>query len=241
MRTRTVVSIALLLLPVTGAAQRLPRPRTGTAPGQPVPIGQQPEPIARAEAFQRLRVSAETYPMASYLQAPGYPDKGQPTSWTTVGMGTRVEYRLTPSASATLDLTSSVDGSPMRVQTLELGGRLRRAPSDSRLTPYVDARIGFIAAQNSAGTPGTTGYVPATSQYTGASSYGFGAVAGAGVEYALTNTWALTTGASLMESRLSSSAYGGSGGAASFGMTSYRVTLGIKYNPVRSMVLKSER
>jgi hypothetical protein len=241
MRTRTVVSIALLALPVTGAAQRLPRPRTGTTPGQPVPMGRQPEPIARAEAYQRMRVSVESYPMVSYLQAPGFPEARQPMSWSTLGAGTRVEYRVSPRAAATLDLTSSLDGNPMRVETVELGGRLRRAPSDSRFTPYVDARVGFIAAQASSGTLASSGYVLPSSLYSGASSYGFGASAGAGVEYDLTATWALTTGASLMQSRLTASEYNGSGRTASYGMTALRATLGIKYNPVRSMVLKQEQ
>jgi opacity protein-like surface antigen len=240
MRTLAVVSIALLLLPAGGAAQRQPVPRTGTVPGRPVPIGKQPEPIARAQEFQRLRVSAESYPMASYLRAPGFPDPSQPTSWTTVGAGSRLEYRLTPRAAATLDLTSSLDGSPMRVQTLEIGGRLRRAPSESRVTPYADVRVGFILAEYS-GASGTPGFTRPTSLYMRSSSHGFGAVAGVGVEYAMTNTWAVTTGASLMQSRLSTSGYDGSAAPASYGMTSNRITLGIKYNPVRSMVLKSER
>jgi hypothetical protein len=241
MRTRAMVSIALLLLPVTAGAQRIPTPRTGSAPGRPVPLGRQPEPIARAESYQRLRVSVESYPMASYLQAPGFPGARRPMNWSTLGAGTRVEYRVSPRAAATLDLTSSLDGDPMRVETVELGGRLRRAPSDSRLTPYVDARVGFIATQSSSGTLASSGYVLPSSLYSGASSYGFGGIAGAGVEYALTNTFALTTGASLMTSRLTASEYNGSGRTSSYGMTAYRVSLGIKYNPVRSMVLKSER
>ena len=69
MRTHTVLSIALLLLPAVAEAQRLPQPRGGSQPGRPVPIGKQPEPIARAEAMQRLRVSFESYPMVSYFHA----------------------------------------------------------------------------------------------------------------------------------------------------------------------------
>src|SRR3954464_15207453 len=116
MRTRAVVSVALLLLPIAAGAQRAPVPRTGTAPGRPVPIGRQPEPIARAQTFERLRYSVESYPIVSYLQASRAPG-GRSASGSTVGAGTRLEYRLSSRAAATLDVTSSVDASPMRVQT----------------------------------------------------------------------------------------------------------------------------
>ena len=64
-------------------------------------------------------------------------------------------------------------------------------------------------------------------------SQGFGAVGGAGIEYALTRRFSLTGGASVLWSRMTSyNVYGAAPRAGSYLMTTYRFTLGLRYNPV---------
>lgn len=238
MRIRAVVALAMLLLPGVSSAQHFPRPRIGPDPARPAPLpGRTPEPIARALAYRRLRLSIESYPLVSYVQSQGLSADGRGTAWTMIGGGTRAEYRATRFVSATMDLTSSFLGSPVRVQTAELGVRLRAERSERRLYPFVDARVGYVSAFNaSLGTISDApyGYPTPRGAYGVRYSRGFGGIAGAGVEYTLTRTISLTTAASVMRSRLTAhDIEPGQAGMPNFGMTSYRYTLGIKYNPVR--------
>jgi hypothetical protein len=238
MRVRAVVAIALLLLPAESGAQRFPLPGTGRrGPAQPVPLSPQPEPIARALAYRRLRVSVESYPLISYIQSPGLAGDGRTSAWTTFGGGTRAEYRVTHIASATLDLTSSFAGSPLIVQTAELGTRFRAEPSERRVYPFVDVRVGYVSAYDR--SLGSVVYdlngFP-TPQSTSGTRYsrGFGGIAGVGMEYSLTRTLSLTTSGSVMRSRLSARDIQSTRAVdPAFAMTSYRLTLGLRYNPVR--------
>ncbi|HET9012697.1 MAG TPA: hypothetical protein VFN38_12820 [Gemmatimonadaceae bacterium] len=236
MRIRAVVAI-LLLLPAPLSAQRFPVPRTGRDPARPVPLPRQPEPIARELAYRRLRLSVESYPLISYVQSPGLAADGRTSAWTTFGAGTRAEYRLTRHASATLDLTSSLVGSPLIVQTAELGTRLRPERTERRVYPFADLRVGFVSAYDRSLGPilyDAAGFPTPQSAYGIRYSNGFGGVAGAGMEYALTRTFSLTTGASVMVSRLTSHDFRGSQTVdPGFAMTSYRLTIGVRYNPVR--------
>ncbi|MEO6525206.1 MAG: hypothetical protein ABIP93_01140, partial [Gemmatimonadaceae bacterium] len=96
MRIRTaLVAVALLLPSITSAQLRTPRIGGGRHPGQPVPLGTQPEVIARAQAAVRSRYSMEAYPLISRVEAPGM-ESGSPTSaWTSFGSGTRLDWRHT--------------------------------------------------------------------------------------------------------------------------------------------------
>jgi hypothetical protein len=237
MRARVVVAIGLLMLPPSASAQRVPLPRIGGArPGQPVPLSPQPAAIARAIAYRRLNLSVESYPLISHVYAPGLAGR---SSWTSFGVGTRASYRLTPHVAATIDLTSSRFGGPVTVQTVEIGTRLGPERSDRRLYPFVDLRTGYVAAYNS----GLGSFVDIPYTPTPAAGYGFrysrelGGIAGVGMEYALTNTFSLTSGASVLRSRLTSHDFTGtSAGAPRLVLTSYRLVLGIKYNPVRMFI-----
>lgn len=238
MRIRAVVAFVMLLLPGLSSAQYFPRPRIGPDPARPAPLpDRMPEPIARSLAYRRLRLSIESYPLVSYVQSQGLSADGRGTAWTMFGGGTRAEYRATRFVSATMDLTSSFLGSPVRVQTAELGVRLRGERSERRLYPFVDARVGYVSAFNaSLGTISDApyGYPTPRGAYGVRYSSGFGAIAGAGAEYTLTRTLSLTTAASVMRSRMTAHDFQTSQtGMPSFGMTSYRYTLGIRYNPVR--------
>lgn len=242
MRVRAVVALAVLLLPAPLQAQRRIPIIGRRGPAQPVPLSPQPPEIARAIAYQRLHVSAESYPLISFVQAPNFAGDGRASSWTAFGVGARVEYRLTPHASATMDLTSSVAGSPLIVQTAEIGTRLRPRVVDfeQRTFPFLDLRAGYISAYDrSLGsvTSDPSGF-PVPSSIVGARySSGFGAVAGVGVEYALTRTFFVTTAGSVVRSHMTSHDYASTQTVVpAFAMTSYRLTLGVRYNPVRMVM-----
>jgi hypothetical protein len=227
MRVGAAVAIAVLLVPVGLSAQSIPPLGAGRrGPARPAPLPPQAEPIARNLAYKRLRLSVEGYPLISYIRSPELTGDGALSGWTSLGTGTRADYRLTRHVSATLDLTSTFAGGPMDVHTAEVGTRLGSERSGRTLYRFVDIRVGYVASSRS--DFGAIGE--------GAISFsdGFGAVGGVGVEYALTRTFSLTTAASMMRNRMTTRSFlGAQPTEASFGMTLFRYTLGIRYNPVR--------
>jgi hypothetical protein len=229
--TRVGVGLALvvLLLPEELSAQRIPLPGTRRpGPARPAPLPPQPEVIARSLAYKRLRLSIESYPLISYVRAPGFAD-GPFSDWTSFGAGTRADYRLGRNVSLTLDLTSSFAGGPANVHTAELGTRLHPGRSESRLYPFADVRIGYVGAYS--GFDAFGGY-PIGDGFR--SSEGFGGGGGVGAEYTLTRTLSLTTAASVMRSHMTTrTLLGGQPGEHSFNLTLYRYTLGLRWNPVR--------
>jgi hypothetical protein len=237
MRTRTVVAIVSLLLPAVSSAQHIPLIGRGRGPARPAPLPPQPVPIANELAYRRLPLSVESYPLISFIQSPGMTNDGLMSSWTTFGVGTRADYRVTRLVSATLDLTTSFLGGPALVQTAELGTRLRPERTERRVYPFVDLRAGYVAAYNRyLGTIGDVfGSYPGAQDSHGARySSGFGGVAGAGMEYALSRSFSLTTAATATRNRLTTRELrGGTNRLDRFTMTSFRYTLGIRYNPVR--------
>jgi hypothetical protein len=235
MRVRAVVVIGLLLLPAAASAQRLPLPRIwGRRPGEPVPLSPQPAELARAIAYRRLNLSIESYPLISRFDASGGVGSGRASTWTAFGAGTRASYRLTPQIAATMDLTSSLFGGPLTVQTAEIGTRLGPERSERRVYPFVDFRVGYVSAYDA----GLGSFVD-NSEYApvGAGgvrySHGFGGMAGVGMEYPLTYTFSLTGGASLLRSQMTSRRVSAE---PSFALTSYRLMLGVRYNPVRMVI-----
>ena len=238
MRNRIVIAVATLVLsPAALLAQHVPIPVVGRGPVAPEPVPRVPEHIARELAYKQMRVAVESYPLMILYQSPGFSADGRTTTWGSAGAGTRGEYHFTPTFSGTLDLTSSLVGGPATVQTAELGVRARPAPSERRVYPYADVRAGYVSAYHGSlgsfvedvfGDPTPSGGVAALY------SRGFGLVAGAGVEYALTRRFSLTTGGSLMRSRLTAHDVNGSQpGDRSFAMNALRYTIGLRYNPVR--------
>jgi hypothetical protein len=78
------------------------------------------------------------------------------------------------------------------------------------------------------------------SELAGTSRYsrGFGAVAGVGAEYSLTNTFALTTGLSAMQSNMVPYRSNGVSiptSGESYRMTTYRLAIGLRYNPIHML------
>ena len=227
MRTRAIVAIVILLVPAALSAQRIPLP-IGRRAGGREPLPPTAGPIAQEEAYRRWRLSVESYPMVSYYEAAGF------GSWTTLGMGTRADYLINRHVSATLDMTSSMIGSPTIVNTAEVGTRLHPEWAEHRLFPYADLRLAYIATFNSQfGSIDNTFTNPvATGSYGAPYSRGVGGIAGAGLEYSLTHSWSLTTGASIVSSRMDPHDLSNSVLNRPYNLTGFRYTLGVRYNPV---------
>ena len=234
MRTRALVAIGLVLLPVGLSAQRMHLPRIGGhRPGEPTPMGPQPPAIARELAYKRSRVSVESYPLISYSATPTAGGNVL-AKRTTFGAGTRADYRVARRLSITFDGTSSLPNYASTTETAELGVRLRPERNERKVYPFVDVRAGYVHAFDTylrpfdvaTGSAGAPGY---GSRY----SQGIGAVGGAGVEYALTRRFSLTSAASMIRSRMTSyNVYGAAPATGRYLMTTYRFTLGLRYNPV---------
>jgi hypothetical protein len=233
MRMRAVVAFGLLLVPVGLSAQRLPRiGRRG--PAQPAPLGPQPPAIARELAYKRMRISVESYPLISYVQSPGV-DGNPLAKRTNLGAGTRADYRITRHLSATLDMTSSLPNGSANTETAELGVRVRPERSDRKVYPFVDVRAGYVHTFDTYLRPfDVIDGFGGQAQYGDRYSQGLGGVGGVGMEYALTRRFSLTTGASVLRSRMTAyRTYGTVPGNGNYSLTSYRFTVGIRYNPVR--------
>lgn len=236
MRTRALVlvaSLASLSLPVGLSAQRMPRTGVRRPPAaEPVPLPPAAEPVARDLALKRSRWSVEGYGMVSTIQVP---TSGGIANYTTLGGGTHGDYRYSPAWSGTIDITASALNAPLNVETAEAGVRYSPFNWDEYFRPYVDLRAAFMRMYDYY-TPGL-GVAQAADQdlrY----SRGFGAVGGAGFEYTLTNTLALTTGVSVFRNRMS--VYRSSGPdvlpvGSTYWMTSARYVVGFKYNPVTAL------
>jgi hypothetical protein len=141
--------------------------------------------------------------------------------------------------SFTFDLTSAYLGGLAVTETAEVGIRIHPEQWESRLRPFADARVGYQHAGETFPILSSLGIGPAAGLTSGSRySRGFGAVIGGGVEYGLTNTMALTTGVAAMRSNMA--AYHLTGVSVPtagdhFVMTTYRLTLGLKWNPVYSL------
>ena len=243
MRNRAFAAIvALLLLPGSMNAQRRGIPGL-SGRGRPAPLPPTAPAIAREMVqYRRLAISVESYPLVNFVDAPGFFSPGVRSHWTSYGIGTRASYRLKPYLSATLDLTSSPFGGLLTTQTAELGTRLLPERWDHKAHPFVDLRVGYMFAYQGYSTSLNSSLVTPPLQQNGTRqsgySQGFGGIAGAGVEYSLTRTLMLAAGTSVMRNHMSTHRISaGATGAGSDGyvMTSYRVTLGLRYNPVRAM------
>ena len=236
MRTCTVILAVVLLVPSVAHSQRRAPGIGGQLPGMPMPDVRQPDVIARSQAFVRSRYSVEAYPLISRVEAPGLVNGGPTSRWTSFGTGTRLDWRHTDYLSWTLDVTASYLGGPAITETAEVGARIRPENWNDRVRPFADVRVGFEHVSQSLSNQ-DLGFGSASIR-TGDVRYGrgFGAVAGAGMEYFLTNTLAMTTAVSAM--RTSMTAYRFTGVSApttesSYRMTTYRLAVGLKYNRVR--------
>jgi hypothetical protein len=231
MRIRTVLALTLIAAPALASAQRIPPPRIGgRGPTGATELPPQIAPVARAVAFQRSRASYETYPMVSYISAPGY-GPGALSHWTTFGAGSRVDFRLRRNVSATLDLTSSFLGGPAYTQTAELGTRFSPMRNERRLYPFFDIRAAYLNAFRGRAPTYIDPY--GYNAFYGADyTEGYGGVIGTGAEYTLSRSFSLVSGASVLRSRMRSYETGNSFTRSRFTLTSYRWVVALRYNPV---------
>lgn len=226
---------ALLVIPEVAAAQLIPR-TGGRRPGPTEPAGLPPQApvVAKVLSYKRARLAVESYPMISHFSAPAMFRNGTPGSWTSFGAGTRGEYRFNRFVSGTLDLTSALVGGPVATSTAEIGARIHRERTMSRAYPFIDLRVGY-AQTATRGTYGS-GFSDSPNPARAGLSRGFGALAGIGSEFALTPTLSLTTGAAIMRNRMTMhDVLDPRVDDRGFTLNSYRLTLGIRWNPVRMM------
>jgi hypothetical protein len=168
------------------------------------------------------------------------------TSYTSVGAGSRVDYRFAEHFSATIDLTASVLGSFGTSQTGEIGTRYVPNPRGQTIRPYFDIRAAYMHANDRYDLPNTGDQVPGAvpplefAQQRGRYTGGLGAVGGVGFEYSVTNSLAFTNEITAMRTRMNSRVLtnrAGNPGDIGYWMTSYRYALGFKYNPVSALHL----
>jgi hypothetical protein len=191
--------------------------------------------------MQRSRYAIETYPLLSRVVAPGYSGGRPISSWNAFGAGTRLDYRFTQYVSLTGDITSSLYGGPAQMETAELGMRFHPENMEVRIRPFADVRLGFEHNSDQFSDQSALGIGPAASLVTAQRySRGFGGVVGAGAEYSLTSTFSLTTGLSAMRSNMRAYSYSGISVPttdAAYRMTTYRLAIGLRYNPVYALHL----
>jgi len=158
--------------------------------------------------------------------------------------GTRGDFRLSQHFAATLDMTVSFLGTFATTETGEVGTRYWPLSRGETLRPYFDIRAAYTHMNDTYSIP-TGGLQPIggpTSQFseTGGYGHGLGAIAGAGFEYSLTNSLAVTTELLATRSNMTTSRLArglNSPGSLAYHMTSLRYVLGLKYNPVQALHL----
>jgi hypothetical protein len=234
MRTRALVGIAVLALPTIVSAQvtRLPRPgerspgETGSTPPREIPV------VARDLNAKRARWSAEGYTLVSAFQSPSGPGD---VSYSTFGVGTRADYRLSTRTSATIDMTYSPLGTLGTSQTAEVGTRFVPLPGNAQLKPFVDLRAAYLfASDRFNGALGTTGAI-LTGTQPQRYSRGLGAVAGTGMEMFVNPNFAVTVTGTALRSRLNvyrSATPGTIPVGTTYWATSFRFALGFKFSPL---------
>lgn len=241
MRNRAVAAIvALLLLPAGLSAQRGGTWRL-SGRQRPAPLPPMAPAIAREmQQYRRIAISIESYPMISFVEAPGFLTAGSVSHWTSYGAGMRASYRIKSVLSATLDMTTAPFGGMVSVETAELGARIGPELWDHKAHPFFDLRMGYMFAYEGNNTSTSGSIVDASLRGYRSARYGhgFGGIAGAGIEYSLTRTLRLTTSASVMRNHMTThriSATTTGVGDGDYRMRSYRLTLGLLYNPVRAL------
>jgi hypothetical protein len=101
--------------------------------------------------------------------------------------------------------------------------------------PFVDLRVGYAETSNGLfgfGYGAGSGSASSPLMY----SHGWGGVVGAGAEYGLTRTFSLTTELLATQSRMTAQEIqGGTVAKPAYTLTTVRYTLGLRYNPVRTV------
>ena len=243
MRTRVLFVLALLVVPAGLTAQiRIPRGTRGTQPaGVVAPLPPEAPVVSRTLAYRRSRWSVDGYALLSTVLMPQANGGGSAT-YTLYGSGTRGSYRFTDRFAMTLDGTVSPLGSPGNAETVELGTRYSPMPYDRQIRPFIDVRAAYMNISNTYSLSSAQDGVPVPNTVANTEAWysrGVGGIAGAGFDYSLTSSIALTTELAAMRTRMSAYGLASDPGVlpGAYWMTSYRVLLGFKYNPVTTLHL----
>jgi hypothetical protein len=247
MRTRLLVLAALVSVPAALSAQAgvgLPRGTRGVGqpPRQGTPLPPEIPVVSKALANHRSRWSAEGYTLITSITT--VDPNGGSTRSNAFGGGTRADYRFTDFFSATADFTAAMLGGSTTTETAEVGTRFRPTPHATDIRPYLDVRAVYTNIHDSFYLPTNNNTVPLgpNLDYSDVSRYarGVGAMAGAGFDYTLTPSLALST--EFTAGRHKMDAYRLTGlapipGKNAYWMNVYRYTIGLRYNPTSSMHL----
>ncbi len=240
---RVAAAVALVMLPsaLLGQRGRLPRGVQGKGPAA-APLPPEMPAVSRALAYRRSRLATEGYSMVSAMQLPS--GTGM-TQFTLVGAGTHAAYRYTDRFSATLDVTSSLPVGSANAQTLEAGFRYSPSSLEARIRPFVDLRAGYARVSAMVSEPTEESLVAnalggPSLAYGNRSSRGLGGITGAGFDFSLTRSIALTSEVMAMRGRMSTYRWTGNAAISDdsrYWMTSYRFMVGLRFNPVRALHL----
>lgn len=240
MRTRLLALAALVSVPVALTAQGIGRRGGSVGGGQPPMTGATLPPQApvvnQALSYHRSRWSAEGYTLISSFATVA--PTGGSSQTNAFGAGTHADYRVTDHWSGTADMTAAFLGGSVTAQTAEVGTRYRPMPYNSNVRPYFDLRgvythihdTFFLPTDGSSAPVVGPGVVNAdVSRY----SRGVGGMLGAGLDYTLTPTLALTTEFSAGRHRMDAYSLNGMlpvAGKNAYWMNVYRYTVGLRYN-----------
>jgi hypothetical protein len=230
MRTRLVSLAVMLALPAALSAQIIRAPRRPTTPG-PVALPPTGGAVAQVLELHRSRWSSEAYSLFSDVRVPA---GGGTANYATFGAGTHGGYRISDRFTGTADVTTSQFGSPMSNSTMEVGTRFMPIPFDADIRPFVDVRGSYMWLEDNFALP--TGQSAAADYSVSRFGHGFGGIMGGGFEYSLTNSFALSTELSAIRGRMTTYNTNNTAGipiGSGYWMTSYRLTLGLKYSATR--------
>src|SRR3954471_9819824 len=142
MRTRALVSFALISLPVVVSAQIITRRPSTRTPAEPASLPPAAPEVARELAAKRSRWALEGYSLFSAVQMPS---AGSTTMASVIGAGTHGDYRLTNAIAGTADVTyASMGSSSMTYGTAEAGARFTVSMSGATTRPFFDARATYM-------------------------------------------------------------------------------------------------
>jgi hypothetical protein len=250
MRTHALIVVSLAsalalpcVFPAGASAQIIRLPHRGGRT-QPTDRHLPPKikPVAQATAYRRSRWSVESYPLISSVQVPG--PLGSGTSYTVSGAGVMGEYRALERVSGTFDVTSSIPGTSMSMQTIEVGGRMHMVPSDRQLRPFVDVRAAYVHMNDLFAETVFAGGPSPSQQFIQGMRYseGYGGIAGAGLEYSLTARISVTTELSALRGRMTTYRLDAPTsfptGDGAYWMTAFRYTIGLRFTPMHLVHLQ---
>ncbi len=231
----SIVTLAVAALPSVAAAQ-VRQPRRPPVPPPQITTSDLPPQapvVNHALDYQRAHWAIDAYTFVSSYASPT--GLGTTSKYTTVGSGTRADYRISPHVSATVDLTSTYPFGPSMTLTGEAGSRYWSTSRESLMRPYIDLRGVYLRMSDQFDTPaaGTGSATPYGYTTYNRYSQGVGALVGAGFERTINNSFSVTTGLAAVRAAMNTYRIESTGQIpdhSRYWTTSMRFMLGISYN-----------